>query len=472
MKLGIECPGYQSQFDIAWRDQNVVAEKSVKRRKNANERKANQVELVRESVQISLTSGAPRLLSQDYELYAVNLFLSAYVLQPDDPEVQRGFLGCIYPVWTQSESNSPLKPAVAAVSFWMLESWSQIKPGQASSLSQLHYQKGLVALRKRMLSNDDVDDDIILAALMLDMYENVQSFRSAQSNRGPHIKGAVALLERRQRLPLTGKTSQRLLLGARQHILGRLLGNKEPVPMNALAMDDVVRDVIGTAGNRQDEFNIQVVDLQYRATQLGSDNFANTSDALGVLRKATELDQRMLNWESSTPPDWAPIPVSGNECIPPSVQRTGLYQKYCDIYKSVFIADRLNSHRSSRIRVQVIILDCLERINKSSSTAATLTSLEIIQMLADDICASVPYHLGDRTIRGRIDDKTAEYPHLLGLPVSDDHHLAASAFAGFLLTRRLGELLSLPVPLRHGQRQWMGGQIQRIKTIYGIGSAQ
>lgn len=449
-----------------------MAERSVKRRKNAVEKKPNQTILVRNSAQIVWPSSAPRPLSQDYEGYAVNFLLSTYILLPQDLDVQRGFLDCLYPVWMQSESTSPLKPAVAAVSFWMLEAWSRMKPGQPSSLSQLHYQKGVAALRKRLLSNDDVDDDIILAALMLDMYENVQAFASAKPNRGPHVKGAVALLERRKRLPATSQSSQRLLLGARQHIIGRVLGSNEPVPVNALAMDDVVRDVPKTAGNRQDELNIQVADIQYRTAQLNASGFVDASDALMVLSKATELDQRMLAWEGSTPPDWAPIRVSGDECIPQSVRETGLYQNHCDIYKSVFVAERLNSHRSSRIKTQMIILDCLRSLNKSSPGAAASTTLDIVQMLADDICASVPYHLGDRTSSARIDDKTVQYPHLSGYSVSDDHHLAASAFAGFLLTRRLGELLSLQAPLRTGQRQWIGGQMQRVKAVYDIESAQ
>lgn len=447
-----------------------MAERSVKRQKNAVGNKANQISFVRSSAQFVWPSSAPRPLSQDYEGYAVNFFLSTYILLPQDLDVQRGFLDCLYPVWAQSESTSPLKPAVAAVSFWMLEAWSQMKAGQPSSLSQLHYQKGVAALRQRLLGDNDVDDDIVLAALMLDMYENVQSFTSAKLNRGPHIKGAVALLERRKRLPLTSQSSQRLLLGARQHIIGRVLSSNEPVPVNALAMDDAVRDVPKRAGDRQDELNIQVADLQYRTAQLNSSGFEDASDALMVLREATELDQRMLAWEGSTPSDWAPIRVFGDECIPRSVRETGLYQNHCDIYKSIFVAERLNSHGSSRIKTQMIIQDCIRSLNKSSPAAAALVGLDIVQMLADDICASVPYHLGDRTSRARIDDKTVQYPHLLGCSVSDDHLLTASSFAGFLLTRRLGELLSLKAPLRTGQRQWIGGQLQRVKAIYGIES--
>lgn len=385
---------------------------------------------------------------------------------PQEPDVQRGFLECLYPIWLQSESTSPLKSAVAAVGFWMLESWSLLRPGQPSSLSQFHYQKGVAALRGRLLSDDEVSDDIILTALMLDMYENVQSFGSGRLNRGPHVKGSIALLERRRKEPSACPKSPDLLLAARQHIINRVLGSKEPVSVDALALDGFVDNAPRTPGNQQDDLNIQVVDLGYRAAQLDQRDLVGRPAVLDLIRQATELDHQMLTWEGSTPPDWAPIRVSGDDCIPSRVRVTGLYQAHCDIYKSIFVAERLNTHRFARIKVQIIILKCLDRLNLSSPTAAAATSLNIIQTLADDFCASVPYHVGDRTSFARIDDKTTQYPHLPGCQVSDDHHATASAFAGFLVTRRLGELLSLEIPLRAGQKQWAGGQLQRIKTVY------
>ena len=429
-----------------------MAERSVTRRKNAVEKRANQAELGRKNTQLIRLQP----ISEDFEGYALNFLFSKYICVPQEPEVQRGFLECLYPIWLQSESTSPLKSAVAAVGFWMLEAWSLLKPGQPSSLSQLHYQKGVAALRNRLLSDNEVSDDIILTALMLDMYENVQSFSSG------HVKGSIALLERRKKAPSAGPKSPNLLFATRQHIINRVLSSEEPVSVDALALDGFVDNAPRTPGNRQDDLNIQVADLGYRAAQLDQRDLVGRPVFLDLIRQATELDQQMLAWEGSTPPDWAPIRVSGDDCIPSRVRITGLYQAHCDIYKSIFVAERLNTHRFARIKVQIIILKCLDRLSPSLPNAAAATSLNIIQTLADDFCASVPYHVGDRTSFARIDDKTTQYPHLPGCQVSDDHYAAASAFAGFLLTRRLGELLSLEIPLRAGQKQWAGG----IKTVY------
>ena len=438
------------------------------------EKRADRAELGQKNAQ--LISLKP--VSEDFEGYALNFLFSKYICMPEEPDVQRGFLGCLYPIWLQSESTSPLKAAVAAVGFWMLESWSLLlRPGQTSSISQLHYQKSVAALRHRLLSENEVGDDIILTTLMLDMYENLQSFSAGRLNRGPHVKGSIALLERSQKVPSNRPKSPNLLLAARQHIINRILSGKEPVSMDALALDRFVDNASRTPGTRQDDLNIRVADLNYRAAQFDQSIVVDRAAVVDLIRQAIELDQQMVAWEGSTPPDWTPIRVSGDDCIPSNVRTIGLYQAHCDIYKSIFVAERFNTHRFARIKVQTIILKCMDHLNPNWPIAATVAAaaanLNIIQTLADDFCASVPYHVGDRTSFARIDDKTTQYPHLPGCyQVSDHHHATASAFAGFLLTRRLGELLSLETPLRAGQKQWAGGQLRRIKAVYNVISPQ
>ena len=98
----------------------------------------------------------------------------------------------------------------------------------------------------------------------------------------------------------------------------------------------------------------------------------------------------------------------------------------------------------------------------------TATALLVIQGLADTICASVPFHLGDRNSVVRIDDKNIQFPASHGHPLPEGHQAVAAAFGGFLLMGPLAELLPPKVPLRAGQKQWIGGQMGRIKRIYNI----
>lgn len=467
LKKQVTCPGYKSQFDTARRDQNLVAAKSVQRRKNAIE-KADRERIAGKHLAKLSSSSVPRVLSQDYEGYAVSFFLSSYVILPMDLEVRRGFLDCLFPVWVQTDPTSPLRPAVAAVALCLLEAWSQLKPDLPLSLSRSQYLKGLASLRKSLQSTEDIGDDVLMAALMLDMYEGVRSFLMSKPNNSPHVSGTTALVEYRRRLPFASETSQRVLLGARNQIVGRALSNTEPVPLNVSTWADRTQDVPKTPGFRFDDLNLEVANLQALASRLSSDTTAQDLPVLGILRKATELDQRLLAWTSTVPDDWVPTRFSGPECILQSVRDAGLYQDHCDIYKTIFIANIFISHCCSRIKLQLTILACLKHLKSDNLDTASVTALEITQELADTVCASIPYFLGDRMMTGRIDDKTVQYPHIAGLLVPDDHYVGAAALGGWFLAARLSELLSPRVPLRIGQRQWIEGQMQRIVKIYAI----
>jgi hypothetical protein len=444
-----------------------VAEKSVRRRMNAVE-KADCKQIGSQQLVKHFSPSVPRVLAEDYEGYAVSFFFSWYILLPKDPELQRGFLDCLYPVWVQTESASPLRPAVAAVASCLLQAWLQLKSDAALSLSQSLYSRSVASLRKTLQDSGEVGDDVLMTTLMLEMYESLRSFFMSTSHDSPHVGGTTALVEHQRRLPFASEASQRLLLGARNQIIGRALKTSEAVPTNVFKWDGMARDVPKTLAFRLDDLNMEVASLQAFISRLDFGTAAHNLSVLDVSKKATELDWRLLAWTTSVPDSWTSIRVSGPGCIPQSVRDAGLYKNHCNIYRSIFIADIFNSHCCSRIKIQLAILACLKNLSRENCEAASVTAIQIIQELADNICASIPYHLGNRMTAGRIDDKTVQYPHVAGLPVLEDHHVGAAAFGGWCLTRHLSELLSLQVPLRVGQRQWIGGQMQRIMRTYAV----
>ena len=467
MKRQLICPGYRSHFDVAWKDQNLVAERSVRRRKKASE-KVSLDRLVSQQLVKFSSSTISGYLKEDHEDYAVKFFLSSYILLPKDMEVQQGFLDCLYPVWVQAQPTSPLKMAVASVASYMLEAWSELKPGGTLSLSTSLYLRGIASLRRTLETSGEVGDDVLLGALMLQMYENLRSFSTSRSSNDLHVSGAIALVRHRRRLPFTNEASQRLLLGTRNQIVGRALRSSEAIPPAVIAWANMTPDVTKTPALRLDELNMELANFQAVVSRLDGSTPAQDASTLSLLENAMQLDQRLIAWMTTVPDSWLPIRVSGLECIPQRVRSAGLYQDYCDIYRSIFVADVINSQRCSRIRVHLIILACLEHLDKEDGDTALAISLGVIQELADDICACIPYQLGDRMNIGRLDDKTVEYPHISGVAVPDDHRAAAAAFAGWFVTGRLAELLSPRVPLRDGQRQWIGGQMQRLKRLYAI----
>lgn len=92
-----------------------------------------------------------------------------------------------------------------------------------------------------------------------------------------------------------------------------------------------------------------------------------------------------------------------------------------------------------------------------------------IQQLADDICASIPFTLGDKIKPGAMGDRRVQYPHAPGQEVPAGHYQMAPAMGGFWLLGPLQMLMGLKIGLRDGQKQWIGGQLRRIAHIYNIG---
>ncbi|KAL9618943.1 MAG: hypothetical protein Q9160_006407 [Pyrenula sp. 1 TL-2023] len=441
--------------------------KSVQRRRKAVEQANQESKASTQTVQSS-SSTVPATLSQDYDDYALSFLFSSYILLPRELEEKHGFMSCIPPVWAQMDARSPLKPAAKAVGFCLLEAWSGIQPNNASSLSRSQYQTGIEALRKHLQSSKPVSDDVLMASLMLDFFEGVQAFCSSKPNVGPHMSGTAALVGLREQSPASDTDSQEVLLGARSQVVGRALLNRSPLPPGISTGTNVTHGIPQTPGYNFDNLSIELVKLLERAAELATETIVPSPRVLETIQQAIDLDEKFQAWKASVPPDWGPFPVSNLECIPQSVRDAGLYQDRCNIYKSINNANLLNCCCCSRIKIQMAIRACLDYLNHERPDAASAMAEGLIQELADEVCACIPFNLGDRMMPSRVDDKTVQYPSLEGSPLPEDHWLAAAAVGGWCITARMSELLAPGIPLRDLQRQWIIGQLQRVKSIYVV----
>lgn len=416
------------------------------------------------------THDVPNALPQDYENYALNFFFNSYILKCMDSNDQRGSLGCLYPVWTQASPTSPLRPAVNAVALALLEAWSWRNPNSPQSLAQSHYLHAIAGIRRHLHDTGDTDDDILMATLMLDMYDGVTSFCGSRPHSGLHLKGSKALVENRKRHSNNNSgISQQILLGIRSLIVGRAISKREPVSTDMLAWTKDTPDAPTAPGFVLEEIRLEVANVQAAASGLIVDLTGKASSALEILAEANELDQRLVAWTLTIPDDWVPTCIWDPESIPLSIRDAGLYQNHCTVHKSIFIANTLNGHCCSRIKVQLVILACLEHLDSTLFETARVNAASNVQDLADTICASVPYFLGDRVKVLRIDDRSIQYPRIGSKPTPVEHYETAAAYAGIFLTQKLAQLLQPDLPLRDGQRHWILGQMQRIKRLYLAG---
>ncbi|KAL8887393.1 MAG: hypothetical protein Q9215_005030 [Flavoplaca cf. flavocitrina] len=465
-KKDVPCWLPKSEFEVAWRDQNQVASEAVRRRVTARHRLASDKKREQQSTELIRrdSSEVPRVLPQDPEQYALTFFFDTYLRPSTLSNHQRGFFGCVSPALARAAPSSVLWPAINACAQALLEAWSFLNPNAPQSLAPPYYIQAIAAIRRHLQNAEDIDDDVLLATMLLDMYDRIRSFCSARPHKSPHIKGSAAMIENRRNIPITTKTSPSTLLAVRSRIVEDALKNGESIPTNVLTWTPVIQNTPRTAEIELGAINMEVANLQVSAVQLKTPRTAALVP--GLLAKAIELDRRLIAWTATIPDEWVPTHIWDLESIPHSIREAGFYGNHCTVHRSIWTADTLNLHCTSRITVGLVILTCLEHVQDSVMDITWMETLTILQSLADTVCASIPFHLGDRTEVRRIDDKNIQYPQIGENLTPDEHYVAAAAFGGIFLMHRFVELLKLAPFLRPGQLPWILGQMGRIKKIY------
>ena len=105
-------------------------------------------------------------------------------------------------------------------------------------------------------------------------------------------------------------------------------------------------------------------------------------------------------------------------------------------------------------------------VQMSQQPDGSFSATQIIQELADDICGSIPFHLGTKLSGMPGDTTNVEYPTDGISATTSDHRRAASALGGWFLFPALTAAKSATC-LRDGQQQWISGQLKRIGKLYG-----
>ena len=167
--------------------------------------------------------------------------------------------------------------------------------------------------------------------------------------------------------------------------------------------------------------------------------------------------------------------MGGSLDIPTDVPRERfVYNSRIDIYLDLFIATTWNFYRAIRIQVLRIALDCFNAMCiPSHGPLATQkqTVIEDLQGLVDDICGSIPFHLGTKMIPGYIDNPSVEFPYIT-TKATNVHRRAAAASGGWVLIEPYSEPLIVAIETtctRDGQREWLLSQLSRVADLYNVG---
>ncbi|KAJ5811308.1 hypothetical protein N7474_007609 [Penicillium riverlandense] len=114
-------------------------------------------------------------------------------------------------------------------------------------------------------------------------------------------------------------------------------------------------------------------------------------DPAVFIRKALHLDTDLISWALSTDPTWRYEIIEA----PEHTYHSTYSDKY-HVYPTVGVASMWNNYRQTRIILHEIIRSmCMRKLelgNSPESQQTMLQSIVINNLMAEDICASVPYH--------------------------------------------------------------------------------
>ena len=235
---------------------------------------------------------------------------------------------------------------------------------------------------------------------------------------------------------------------------------------------DMTFGVPQNAATRLTTLTAQFAYLRSNAEHVLSSVVAD-DEIIEVLDQATQIDMQLTAWACSVPEEWNVVATRNFELPAESRHQDFIYQDRIDVYFDMFVADIWNSYRVTRIKVLSTICDCVTTLSQPPTVALRRRrefAQATLQELADDICGSVPFHLGTKTRPGTDDQPDVEYPYVT-TKASKELRRACAGFGGWGLIEPHYEPLqnALSIPgLRNGQSEWILGQLARIGQLYTL----
>ena len=186
-------------------------------------------------------------------------------------------------------------------------------------------------------------------------------------------------------------------------------------------------------------------------------SFAMVGSPSGFITEAKAAEHLLATWPDSVPQDWFPKRVP-RKMVPKTVADAGLYGDGCDIYSDVLVCCTWNDWRSTRLKLLALLV-------KYEPDEESLAS---IQHLTDEICASFPFLLGDRTTPAPLYAVNVTYPSLEGQTVPMAHYQTAAGYGGWYMLEPLRQAIEVGAYLGEEQLQWIRSQGSRLANIYDV----
>ncbi|KAJ5273550.1 hypothetical protein N7478_008675 [Penicillium angulare] len=264
------------------------------------------------------------------------------------------------------------------------------------------YTKALSETNKGLADIATSDrDDILAAVVLLGMYEVVTCSDGHFIDRWmKHVEGAARLVEYRGLKQLERREGLEIFTQLRLHINTCDIYRKRRSTALYIRLTE-------NAMKYRDE-NDQIIDLLCLEVIKLADLRASIDDGSifdpgEIIRKALTIDANLASLFISVPTPWQYQEIENPFSNGPQIGRTVWGNTY-HLYGSLRASNMWNNWRSVRILLHELIIEtvaslegCSPGPERRQQLALAAHSRFIASQLVEDICASVPYHLGAGT---------------------------------------------------------------------------
>jgi hypothetical protein len=371
-------------------------------------------------------------LGEDENFTSLCFFHHNYMMSGRGIQSSRGLFEHLIPYFQLTDSDSLLSVATAALAATMLAMWRGLDLD--STLSRKYTARAIILMKEKIgTSAESEADTVLIAIIALQFREALIAHRKMIPVDGSHQRGAYAVVNHRQSIGFRSMASKKLLQEVRSTMVSEAIRTRQPVHIDPAVWEDA-DPLPASPASDLDNIAINLAHLQalyerYKSTlQTG---FANgqtvlTAKDLSIIasfrRATTTLEQRLQIWADLQPSYFTPCRMTADE-IPESVRKAGLYGKSCNVYPTVQLAGvwhAYNSYRLILLKMALCADQTVQELPRENDVLFTESGVwrkaaeGALQHCVDEICAAVPFHLGNRTGTGSIYDfsNTAniEYP--------------------------------------------------------------
>ncbi|KAG5752041.1 hypothetical protein H9Q70_005328 [Fusarium xylarioides] len=358
----------------------------------------------------TLQAVIPATISPSDESFAVCFFLTSIASLGRSFNSTQGFLEPLFPAVAKEHPDSVLSTVLTAVSTKLWSLWK----AATNTYRTPHppFTKALSRLQAAL--NDPLErskDSTVLSAILMHFYESLAARSTHQHTMRVHQDGARALLEHG-----AGSVPES---DCRAYLRGYLrhcdVSNYMELQLDDTSGLDVWFDagwdysMPASPNAVLDLIGLSIADLQKRLSTFMCGLAKSNMDGLTLAtwwQNASSVHAQLLDWVNLVPDSWQPHKRPQAD--------TFSYFGFCDVYPTVQIATIWNVWRVCRLmvlRMQFHLLakapsEALQQTILIATKDSSFPGPNHGRELADSICRSIPFYLGNRQNHGGLHDLT------------------------------------------------------------------